>query len=103
MACLQKGSECDCETCTGGDSLPERFGGWFCTCICHDIKREHAQELKALENVKDYCKTKELCSGCLIIKQCDILYDATQDKTDPEKWTIFDMFDIIKKIKGERK
>ena len=37
---VQLRNNCDCETCTGGET-PERpngeivFGGWRCTCLCH--------------------------------------------------------------------
>ena len=94
-------NECDCETCSRGNALPERFGGWYCTCECHTIKRINSRELKALENVKDYCKSQKHCDDCLIYDQCEVLNSSVDSYILPELWNITDMIKIIKKIKGE--
>ena len=35
MVQLKRPQECDCGTCTGGESGEGKFGGWFCSCPCH--------------------------------------------------------------------
>ena len=35
MTQLRSSKECDCKTCTGGESKEGYFGGWTCTCECH--------------------------------------------------------------------
>jgi hypothetical protein len=45
---VQLRNDCDCKTCTGGESKPNTFGGWLCTCACHTSgfpvdSKEHAE------------------------------------------------------------
>lgn len=37
---------CDCKTCSGGSSKANTYGGWQCTCHCHNIKEETRETME---------------------------------------------------------
>lgn len=49
MSKVKTARECDCGTCTGGESKPGHYGGWHCACPCHNKKKKESKLLTEKE------------------------------------------------------
>lgn len=53
---IKRAHECDCETCSGGQSAPAgHYGGsWKCMCPCHRKESGVAKEVSDLSRDAEY-------------------------------------------------
>ena len=47
MVQIRYAKDCDCFTCSGGESEEGHFGGWTCSCQCHH-KKERKEMIKKI-------------------------------------------------------